>query len=130
MYTRQVGATRNIGCCLLDNRLSRELLSQSRLSAMEGRDGYESSGNTRFDRALGMMLANLAGRFQVRPGFGFYDDSSSPNALALKESKFPDSDCIQRGGIPNRCRHGVRLIPPYLSTATYKKVSRFRPVLQ
>jgi hypothetical protein len=91
MYTRQVGATRNIGCCLLDNRLSRELLSQSRLSALGGGDGYESSGNTRFDRALGMMLANLAGRFQVRPGFGFYDDSGSPNALALKESKFPDS---------------------------------------
>jgi hypothetical protein len=88
MHTWQVGATRNIGCCLLDNRLSRTLLSQSRLG---GVDRHEGSGDARFDQALGIMLADLAGRFQARPGFGFYDDNGNRNALALKESQLPGS---------------------------------------
>jgi hypothetical protein len=90
--SREVARTRNRGCFLLDNRLSRELLSRSHIGALDGADGYGSSGNARFDRALGMMLADLAGRFKVRPGFGFYDDNGNPNALALMESKFRNSE--------------------------------------
>ncbi len=95
------------GCCLRDQRVSRELLAQSRLGPPGGGQGEESSGDARFDRALGMLLADLAGRFQVRPGFGLYNDGTTPNALALEESQLPNS----RGTVlfgRQMLRHGLR----------------------
>lgn len=79
------------GCLLVDDRAGRELLLQSRLGQARGGQILESSGDSRFDRALGAMLADLATRFQVRPGFGFYSDDGSPNALALPQGLLADS---------------------------------------
>jgi hypothetical protein len=48
-----------------------------------------SSGDSRIDRSFGALLADIAARFRVRPGFAFYDDSAGPNALALPTTFFP-----------------------------------------
>jgi hypothetical protein len=47
-----------------------------------------SSGDSRLDRAFGGLLADIAARFRVRPGFAFYDDSAGPNAVALPATFF------------------------------------------
>lgn len=44
------------------------------------------SGKHDFDQALGRVLANLSGEFEVVPGFGYYDDSASKNALACDDN--------------------------------------------
>lgn len=47
---------------------------------------YPSSGDRVLDKFLGKGLARLATSFQIQPGFGFYDDSDAPNALATKDT--------------------------------------------
>ena len=78
------------GCFLLDSGTSQELLSQSRLGLPGASHSLETYGDDRFYQAMGTMLADLAGRFQVRPGFGFYDDGK-PNAKALPNNQFQHS---------------------------------------
>lgn len=78
------------GCCLMHGGES--LIAHSRLSPSLGASGHmDSSGNPRFDRALGTVLSDLATRFKVRPGFGYFDDRGIPNALALPDSRLPAS---------------------------------------
>ena len=73
------------GCCLMHGGDS--LILQSRLSHVNNLNvNIESSGNARLDRSLGVLLADLASKFKVRPGFGYFDDRASPNALALPNS--------------------------------------------
>lgn len=50
---------------------------------------YATTGDTRVDRALGALLADIAGRFRIRPGFAIYDDTGAPNAVALPLTAFP-----------------------------------------
>lgn len=50
---------------------------------------FFSSGNARLDAALGELLADIAARYGVRPGFAIYDDSAKPNAVALENTVFP-----------------------------------------
>ena len=78
------------GCLLMDQAEGEQLLTKASLSDAAEGEIIQSSGDRRFDRALGTMLADLAGRFQVRPGFGFYEDAQ-PNALALTKSRFSHS---------------------------------------
>jgi len=51
----------------------------------------QSTGNPRLDLSFGMMLANMANTFAVRPGFAFYNDGNRPNALALRDSYLPNT---------------------------------------
>jgi hypothetical protein len=44
-----------------------------------------TSGNSDLDRSINLELSHVAETFNVLPGFGFYDDSDSPNAFALDE---------------------------------------------
>jgi hypothetical protein len=44
-----------------------------------------TSGNSDLDRSISLELTHVAESFNVLPGFGFYDDSDSPNAFALDE---------------------------------------------
>jgi hypothetical protein len=44
-----------------------------------------TSGNSDLDRSISLELSHVAETFNVLPGFGFYDDSDSPNAFALDE---------------------------------------------
>lgn len=46
-----------------------------------------SSGDKRLDQALGLALVRLTQVFGERPGFAFYDDSSSPNAYATSDTR-------------------------------------------
>lgn len=70
------------GCCLqADQSAIRTAMGAVR----------EGSGNPRLDAALGEVLADLAGALQVRPGFGFYADTDSPNAVALSQTLLPAS---------------------------------------
>jgi hypothetical protein len=52
----------------------------------------DSSGDTATGHFLGVALRRLALTFDVRPGFGFYDDRRAPNAFATPRSVFPDSN--------------------------------------
>lgn len=79
------------GCCLMHG--GEALMAQSRLGRVDtASKKFESSGDTRLDRSLGIVLADLAGKFKVRPGFGYFDDRGSPNALALPDSKLSASE--------------------------------------
>lgn len=49
----------------------------------------QTTGDPARDRALGMALGRLAAFYDVRPGFGLYDDAAAPNALAYRESFLP-----------------------------------------
>lgn len=78
------------GCCLMHG--GQALIAQSRLgTSKSGGLAIEESGNSRLDRALGILLADLASKFKVRPGFGYFDDRGSPNALALPDSRLSAS---------------------------------------
>lgn len=46
-----------------------------------------SSGDKLLDQALGMALVRITQVFKERPGFAFYDDSSSPNAYATSDTR-------------------------------------------
>jgi len=90
--TKAIVATGPVGgCCLMHGGDS--LISQSRLGRVDAATNQvESSGDTRLDRSLGIVLADLAGKFKVRPGFGYFDDRGSPNALALPDSRLSASE--------------------------------------
>ncbi|MBF0612581.1 MAG: hypothetical protein G8345_13355 [Magnetococcales bacterium] len=47
------------------------------------------SGNDRLDRSLGILLADMASKMGVRPGFAYMDDGDSPNAFAIDASWLP-----------------------------------------
>ena len=84
------GGNRISGCCLMQG--GEKLIAQSRLSKPGKFEGLlNSSGDIRFDRSLGILLVDLSQKFQVRPGFGYFDDLGSPNALALPQSQFSNS---------------------------------------
>jgi len=51
--------------------------------------GFDRSGNDRFDRSLGAVLADLSVKFQVRPGFFYFNDANAPNAFAVNFSLYP-----------------------------------------
>ncbi len=50
------------------------------------------SGNPDLDYALAQALANLSELFGVLPGFCYYDDSGSPNALATSDQLLDRTD--------------------------------------
>lgn len=50
------------------------------------------SGNPELDRALAQALGRLSTLFGVLPGFCYYDDASSPNALATSRQLLERSD--------------------------------------
>lgn len=82
------------GCCLRGSgaqALIARLKALSRDDADEALDEVllERSGNERLDRAMGVMLADLASKLKVRPGFAYLDDGDAPNAFALDENWLP-----------------------------------------
>jgi hypothetical protein len=76
------------GCCLIGEGAS--FIHQLKLfgGISSSQSVFLDSGNQRLDRAIGILLADLANRFRVRPGFAFYDDGGSPNAIATPYSHF------------------------------------------
>jgi len=94
LSSRRVGAVphplypRMRGCCLIGEGAS--FIHQLKLfgGISSSQSVFLDSGNRRLDRAIGILLADLANRFRVRPGFAFYDDGSSPNAIATPFSHF------------------------------------------
>ena len=126
------------GCLLMDQAQGEQLLSKASLSDLGGVEVVQSTGDRRFDQALGTMLADLAGRFRVRPGFGFYDDAQ-PNALALTESRFSHSQGSvllgrqmlkigMRGDygdwfVMGICAHEFAHIVQYFSDGLYQRLS-------
>ncbi|CAK0757023.1 hypothetical protein CCP3SC1AL1_2330002 [Gammaproteobacteria bacterium] len=82
------------GCCLVGAQAAKiiDRLSQLAASGEAAASLIQSSGEERLDRLLGATLANIAGTFEVRPGFAFYEDGEDPNALALPESYLPSTN--------------------------------------
>lgn len=81
------------GCCILpENADSAFRTTFNRRPTDMGRAAWErhldtSSGiSNQFESALGDLLADMSKQFTVVPGFGFYDDSDSPNAMAIDKA--------------------------------------------
>jgi hypothetical protein len=59
----------------------------------DGGSGYKNitrtTGNRDIDVALDKAISRLSADFHVTPGFGFFDDSASPNAFAMDRGIFP-----------------------------------------
>jgi hypothetical protein len=79
------------GCCLLEG--GQAFITRLRVAGFLGLPGIaagiDRSGNDRFDRSLGVVLADLAVKFQVRPGFFYFNDVDAPNAFAVNFSLYP-----------------------------------------
>jgi hypothetical protein len=75
------------GCTLASQSERERLAGQIEpLGAVQKATLYGTSGDAGFDRLLGSYLADMAGYFSVRPGFGFYDDTGALNAFAMSNS--------------------------------------------
>ena len=73
------------GCGSLDARARRALAartSEGIPASASGDSVIGSSGDVRLDRTIGVVLADIAYRFSIRPGFAFYDYLGAPNAWA------------------------------------------------
>lgn len=79
------------GCTLRSAAAEKELMASLDHSLFDPARMIYTSGDNRLDRALGLMLADLATAFRVRPGFAFYDDGESPNAVALSRSQLTNT---------------------------------------
>jgi hypothetical protein len=91
---RATAAQPHFGGCVLC-RAANVTLTQSNGIVAPGAQSIEildSSGDTATDHFLGVALRRLALTFDVRPGFGFYDDRRAPNAFATARSVFAGSD--------------------------------------
>jgi hypothetical protein len=76
------------GCCLRQSMDSLGFAPMGLVDA-EGQPErlIETSGDPTLDRYLGRALVRIATSFQVRPGFGFIDDSAAENAYATPETR-------------------------------------------
>ncbi|NGZ27738.1 MAG: hypothetical protein G8345_12740 [Magnetococcales bacterium] len=95
------------GCCLQGKGADAMISRLQTLSEEE--DGYSDeededefagdpaeimilrSGNDRLDRSLGVLLADMATKMGVRPGFAYMDDGDSPNAFAIDANWLPNT---------------------------------------
>jgi hypothetical protein len=83
-----------IGCCIAPADFGRvqvyNLPPGQQIKKYDARTdpiiGWSGRGKD-FDEALGEVLVMLSQTFRVNPGFGFYDDSGSMNALATQVSR-------------------------------------------
>lgn len=84
----------SVGCSLRadDAEILMSQLSQIANSGPAQLSALQSSGNQQLDQALGIMLAHMAATFEVQPGFAFYDDGNSKNAVAMRKSYLPNTD--------------------------------------
>jgi hypothetical protein len=75
------------GCMLLPGDLVALGLNTADFGALPDDRLIHSSGNPQLDKALGRAMARAARRFNVRPGFAFFQDQNAPNAFATSETK-------------------------------------------
>jgi hypothetical protein len=84
---------RDWGCALNNTPQSRKLLAHAHFGVAAGGTfdgvGYDSSGDPRFDRLLGLLLADLSLCDGVRPGFGFYDDAAARTPMPCPRQSCP-----------------------------------------
>lgn len=76
----------NAGCCLVYTQAQQIIHSLSTTANSESSALLHSSGNSRFDSAFGMMLAQMASIFEVRPGFAF-NDFTNPYHHGTREER-------------------------------------------
>ncbi len=81
------------GCCILPANASsayRQTFNKRPTdpdkAAWERRLGDASGISPGFESALGELLVDMSRQFTVRPGFAFYDDGASPNAMAIDKT--------------------------------------------
>jgi len=90
-FSRPAPHTR--GCCLADEDLNAVYPPRTPTQAFStGVEPIPSSANADFDLALAHTLAKLSDDFQVLPGFAYYDDSGSKNALATPHTRMDRAD--------------------------------------
>jgi hypothetical protein len=82
------------GCALIGSDAGlvdeRKVTLSGRSSASDQLRGIaRSTGNHALDVAFDKALKRISGTFRVTPGFGFYDDSDSPNAWAMARALIP-----------------------------------------
>lgn len=81
------------GCCIVPanaNGAYRELFnappSKAAQSPWRRRLSTDSGVSPAFERKLGGVLADISRQFEVVPGFAFFDDEDSPNAIAIDKA--------------------------------------------
>jgi hypothetical protein len=84
------------GCALIGSDADlldeRKIVLSDRSSASDQFRGIlRSTGNHTLDIAFDRALKRISDTFGVTPGFGFYDDSDSPNAWAMPRSLIPQT---------------------------------------
>jgi hypothetical protein len=82
-------APRLRGCMIPEDLAARFFASSSAHQSYQ--TGYEpmpgGSGDSAFDFALAQTLSKIGAALEVLPGFAYYDDGDSPNALATKSRR-------------------------------------------
>lgn len=84
----------SVGCLVMGSSAALHFQNLSQASSR--------SGNQMLDRLFPNEIRFLESNFAVRPGFGFYDDSSSPNAFATPK--------VLWGGIDGTVAFGRTLV--------------------
>jgi hypothetical protein len=75
-----------IGVCPLCQRMGAPFGVNTNATKSETFKIARSSGDAETDHFLGVALGHLSSAFEVSPGFAFFDDSASPNALAVPDT--------------------------------------------
>ena len=84
--------TRFFGCLAQPNLFPHTRdFEQSVVSQVFSQLSFESGQDNSFENELGIHLTEMASRFAVRPGVGFWDDAAAPNAFAVSERWMPNT---------------------------------------
>ena len=83
---RGIAQTPARGCSLVMVAPSRISAARSNGIGVVGKELSSTTGDAQRDQALGLALVRISQLFGERPGFGFIDDSGSPNAYATDET--------------------------------------------
>lgn len=88
----KVGGLREIKGCFVDKNNANLVLGANMVTGAKAQLPAEvktmmrSTGNAELDRSFDRALQRLAETFDVWPKVGFYDDTDSPNAMAMRYS--------------------------------------------
>lgn len=108
-----------MGCHLvLDDGAGSGNVSAARESWSSPANHRRSSGDPHFDFALAHTLSMLVDTFQVLPGFRYFEEEGSPNALATSVPLFERPDGAVLFGIKLLDRFHTRSAAPTVAVAT------------
>jgi len=106
-YCHDASAPHSRGCCLHPDDVN-SIYPSGTSTALSGDDTIiPNSGDREFDFALAQTLYMLSKKFDVRPGFAYYDDSAGQNAYATLTVRLSNADgtVLFGKGLLSKLRH-------------------------